>query len=107
MEIQGVYAAIATKNMPAAEAFYTTLFEREPDDRPMDGLIRWRNVAGANIQLFLNKQNAGSSAAATGVTVVNNKDRVLSAVVRRPCAAHLERGTVRSICGETVSNPAS
>ena len=61
MEIQGIYAAIATNDMPASEKFYTTLFGREPDDRPMDGLIQWREVAGANIQVFSNDDNAGSS----------------------------------------------
>lgn len=61
MEIQGIYAAIASDDMPASEKFYTTLFGREPDDRPMDGLIQWREVAGANIQVFRNDENAGSS----------------------------------------------
>ncbi|WP_026792271.1 VOC family protein [Pleomorphomonas oryzae] len=60
MQIQGIYAAIASANMDVAEAFYTQLFDREPDDRPMDGLIQWRNVAGANIQIFLDKLHAGS-----------------------------------------------
>jgi len=48
MQIQGIYAALATASMANAEQFYTQLFEREPDDRPMDGLIQWRDVAGAN-----------------------------------------------------------
>ncbi len=60
MQIQGLYAALATANMEIAEAFYTQLFDREPDDRPMDGLIQWRNVAGANIQIFFDKMHAGS-----------------------------------------------
>jgi predicted enzyme related to lactoylglutathione lyase len=47
--------------MAASERFYTTLFGREPDDRPMDGLVQWRDVGGANVQLFLNEENAGSS----------------------------------------------
>lgn len=60
MQIQGIYAALATANMEIAETFYTQLFDREPDDRPMDGLIQWRNIAGANIQIFLDKLHAGS-----------------------------------------------
>lgn len=60
MQIQGIYAALATTSMKSAEAFYTRLFEREPDDRPMDGLIQWRNIAGANIQIFRDEKNAGS-----------------------------------------------
>ena len=60
MQIQGIYAALATANMDRAEKFYTQLFERGPDDRPMDGLIQWRDVAGANIQIFHDEENAGS-----------------------------------------------
>jgi predicted enzyme related to lactoylglutathione lyase len=59
MQIQGIYAALATASMDRAETFYTRLFGRGPDDRPMDGLIQWRNVAGANIQIFRDKENAG------------------------------------------------
>ncbi|WP_246826313.1 VOC family protein [Rhizobium binae] len=59
MLIQGIYAALATADMDKAEKFYTRLFDREPDDRPMEALIQWRNVAGANIQIFLDKENAG------------------------------------------------
>lgn len=61
MRIQGIYAAIAATDMAAAEAFYTILFDRGPDDRPMPSLIQWRNVAGANIQIFESPANAGSS----------------------------------------------
>jgi len=60
MQIQGIYAALATASMDRAESFYTRLFGRGPDDRPMDGLIQWRNVAGANIQIFQDAEHAGS-----------------------------------------------
>ncbi|MGX5841694.1 VOC family protein [Mesorhizobium sp. ArgA1] len=59
MHIQGVYAALTTKDMKRAEQFYSILFGREPDDRPMDNLIQWRDVAGANIQLFRDETSAG------------------------------------------------
>ena len=63
MRIQGIYAAVAAEDMRASEAFYTKLFGRGPDDRPMDSLIQWRDVAGANVQIFLNEKNAGASMA--------------------------------------------
>lgn len=59
MQIQGIYATLTATDMERAETFYTTLFGRSPDDRPMDGLIQWRDVAGANIQLFLDEKSAG------------------------------------------------
>lgn len=52
MRIQGIYLALVVSDMSAAEQFYATLFGRGPDDRPMDGLIQWRDVEGANIQVF-------------------------------------------------------
>ena len=60
MQIQGIYAALATADINKAEEFYTYLFGREPDDRPMDGLIQWRNLAGANVQIFEDGKTAGS-----------------------------------------------
>lgn len=60
MRIQGIYAAVATTRLESAEKFYTQLFGRGPDDRPMQSLIQWRGVAGANIQVFHDPDNAGS-----------------------------------------------
>ncbi|MGX5843612.1 VOC family protein [Mesorhizobium sp. ArgA1] len=60
MQIQAIYAALAAANMDQAEQFYTLLFERGPDDRPMEGLIQWRDIAGANIQIFHDQEHAGS-----------------------------------------------
>jgi len=71
MRIQGIYAALAAADMSASQAFYTKLFGRGPDDHPMDSLIQWRDVAGANVQVFLNKKNAGASLA---TIVVPNMD---------------------------------
>jgi predicted enzyme related to lactoylglutathione lyase len=59
MQILGIYAALIVSDIARAERFYTMLFERGPDDRPMAGFIQWRNVAGANIQLFEDAAQAG------------------------------------------------
>jgi predicted enzyme related to lactoylglutathione lyase len=59
MRIQAIYAALSTADIAAAENFYTQLFDRGPDDRPMPGLIQWRDVAGANFQIFENREDAG------------------------------------------------
>jgi len=60
MRIQGIFAALNTADLAAAERFYAQLFAREPDDRPIKGLIRWRDVTGANIQIFESPSNAGA-----------------------------------------------
>lgn len=72
MQIQAIYATLATASMDKAEKFYARLFEREPDDRPMDGLIQWRNVAGANIQVFHDEENAGSGRLTVVVPKMDN-----------------------------------
>ena len=79
MRIQGIYAAIAAADMAASEDFYTKLFGRGPDDRPMDNLIQWRNVAGANIQVFVSPANAGASLATIVVPDMDEARTTLSA----------------------------
>ena len=61
MNIQGLFAAASVADMERAEAFYTALLGRGPDDRPMDSLIQWRPLDGAGIQLFHDADKAGNS----------------------------------------------
>lgn len=59
-----------------------------PDDRPMETLIQWRDIAGANFQLFRNDAKAGYSLCAI---VVPNMDDARAALKR----ASLALGDVR------------
>lgn len=60
MDIHELYAAVVVSDVERAEGFYTALLGRGPDDRPMDGLIQWRNLAGgAGIQVVLDEQRSG------------------------------------------------
>ena len=62
MEIQGLYAVASVSDMDRSEAFYAALLGREPDDRPMDGLIQWRAIGtAAGIQVSLDAEKAGHS----------------------------------------------
>lgn len=60
MEIQGIYAASRSLAWTPRRSSIPNFSTGKPDDRPMDGLIQWRNIAGANIQIFRDKENAGS-----------------------------------------------
>jgi predicted enzyme related to lactoylglutathione lyase len=61
VDIQGLFAAAAVSEMERGEEFYTALLGRRPDDRPMDGLIQWRDIVGqAGIQVVLDEQRAGN-----------------------------------------------
>lgn len=62
MKIDYVYAAVFVSDMDASEAFYSKVFGRVPDDRPIPTLIQWRNVTGkAGIQLFHDPGKSGNS----------------------------------------------
>jgi catechol 2,3-dioxygenase-like lactoylglutathione lyase family enzyme len=80
MRIQAIYAALATIDIERSERFYVHLFGRDPDDRPMAGLIQWRDVAGANIQLFLDETNAGSGRLTIVVPDMSEARRSLEAI---------------------------
>lgn len=66
MEIQGLFAVASVSEMERGEAFYTALVGRPPDDRPMDGLIQWRGIGTAGIQVALDPTKAGHN----GITIV-------------------------------------
>ena len=59
MDIIGLYAAVTAADMARAEAFYTALFGRGPDDRPMEGLIQWRDLGGVGHVQFHDAEAAG------------------------------------------------
>jgi predicted enzyme related to lactoylglutathione lyase len=47
--------------MGAAEPWYTALLEREPDARPMAGLLEWHVTTGGGVQLWAEPERAGRS----------------------------------------------
>lgn len=61
MRIDSIFAVVTTADMDRSEAFYAALFGRDPDDRPMDGLIQWRVPAGAGLQVVADSDRAGTA----------------------------------------------
>jgi catechol 2,3-dioxygenase-like lactoylglutathione lyase family enzyme len=51
MKLQKTYVALLTKNLEAAEDWYTKLLGRGPDYRPMDTLVQWELSAGGGLAL--------------------------------------------------------
>lgn len=60
MEILELYATVCVSEIEHSAAWYARLIGREPDDRPMDGLVQWRGPAGGGLQLFRDTARAGS-----------------------------------------------
>jgi predicted enzyme related to lactoylglutathione lyase len=59
--------AQCTVNDPvSAERWYTTLFGRGPDARPMDGLIEWHPVDGNGLQVYCEPERSGRSTVVFG-----------------------------------------
>ena len=62
MKVDYVYAAVSSADLERAEAFYSKVLGRKADDRPMESLIQWRDIAGAGIQVFADRGKAGHGA---------------------------------------------
>lgn len=61
MDIRTVFAVACVSDMERSIAWYRRLLGREPDDRPMEGLVQWRYGRGAGIQLVLDGERSGRS----------------------------------------------
>ncbi|RFU20745.1 VOC family protein [Geodermatophilus marinus] len=73
MTFRGVLAQATVRDLPAAERWYTTLFGRRPDARPMDGLLEWHLTGGSGVQVWVEPPRAGGS---TVVLDVDGLDEV-------------------------------
>jgi catechol 2,3-dioxygenase-like lactoylglutathione lyase family enzyme len=60
MNLQKIYPALLTGDLPAAEAWYTKLLGRGPDYRPMDTLLHWELSDQAGLMLSSSDEIAGS-----------------------------------------------
>jgi hypothetical protein len=61
MAVTNALAGVAVKELAAAVAWYSRLFDRPPDTRPMEGLAEWSFPAGGWMQVFEDGGRAGRS----------------------------------------------
>lgn len=59
--IRRVLAHCTVTDLDRAEEWYTRLFGREPDARPMPGLIEWHLGASFGVQVWSEPERAGKS----------------------------------------------
>lgn len=59
MHISGIFAVACVSETERSVEWYTRLFGRAPDDRPMEGLVQWRSSESAGLQLVLDAGKAG------------------------------------------------
>jgi predicted enzyme related to lactoylglutathione lyase len=86
--ITGALASMTVSDLDRAEAWYTALFGRGPDARPMTGLLEWHTGAGAGVQVWLEPGRAGGSGA---TLATDDLDAVAGAVHDGPTAATSSR----------------
>lgn len=80
---RGLLGHCTVTDEAAAERWYSRLLDREPDDRPMPGLLEWHLGDGFGLQIWAEPERAGHS------TVVIDVDEV-DAVAARLTAAGVE-----------------
>jgi catechol 2,3-dioxygenase-like lactoylglutathione lyase family enzyme len=61
MPIRKIYAHLSCSDLGESIDWFTRLFGRAPDSRPMAGLAEWHHHANAGFQLFENSKDAGHS----------------------------------------------
>lgn len=67
MTFTRVSAEMIVSDHDAAVAWYERLFDRPPDERPMDGLAEWQLTDTGWVQVFADPARAGRSAMMLGV----------------------------------------
>ncbi|WP_336920886.1 VOC family protein [Aquipuribacter sp. SD81] len=61
MTFSHVLAGAVVSDLDAAETWYTTLFGRGPDARPMPGLLEWHLASGSGLQVWRDADRSGVS----------------------------------------------
>lgn len=62
MNLQKIYTALLTKDLAAAEVWYTKLLGRGPDSRPMNTLLHWELFDHGGLAISSDDEIAGRGA---------------------------------------------
>lgn len=84
MGITGALASMTVSDLDRAEVWYTALFGRGPDARPMTGLLEWHTGAGAGVQVWAEPGRAGRS----GATLATDDLDAVAAALTEAGVAH-------------------
>lgn len=77
--IRRVLANCTVTDLDRAEKWYTRLFDREPDARPMSGLIEWHLGDTFGLQVWSEPDRAGQSSVVLDETDLDHAAARLSA----------------------------
>lgn len=67
MPIQTIFAPVSCSDIDASTQWYEKLFGKPPLRKPMPGLAEWQFSDSAEVQLFEDREKAGTSTLTLGV----------------------------------------
>jgi predicted enzyme related to lactoylglutathione lyase len=106
MVIVNALAGIMVSDLTTAEAWYEQLLDRPADSRPMDGLAEWKLANGGWIQVFEDRERAGSSSVTFLVSGLEDQLAELKAkgisVDRTTTSHYVKTATVTDPAGNRV-----
>jgi predicted enzyme related to lactoylglutathione lyase len=79
MQIRSVLAQATVRDGHEAEQWYSMLFGRAPDSRPMDGLLEWHFGDAMGVQVWTEPDRAGRSSLALEVADIDSVAEQLAA----------------------------
>lgn len=68
MTIEHVLAQATVSDLADAERWYSVVLDRQPDARPMSGLIEWYMGDTSGVQVWAEPERAGRSSIVLGVS---------------------------------------
>lgn len=99
MSIESVLAQATVSDSAVAEEWYTKLFDRQPDARPMDGLIEWHVRSDAfGVQVWAEPDRAGRSAMVFG-------ESDLDRLAERLRAAGIDNQGLQQVTASRIISP--
>lgn len=84
MELTAIYAHLSCHDLARSAIWFAALFGREPDARPMQGLVEWHNGQHAGFQLFQDGGHAGQGTLTLIVPDIQSEHRRLVANALEP-----------------------
>jgi predicted enzyme related to lactoylglutathione lyase len=79
VDVTSVLAQATVTDLDRAERWYAALFGRDPDSRPMDGLLEWHLTGGSGVQVWREPDRSGRSTVVLGVRDLDDAARALAA----------------------------
>jgi predicted enzyme related to lactoylglutathione lyase len=106
MAIINALAGIMVGDLTTAEAWYEDVLARPADSRPMEGLAEWKLANGGWIQVFQDKERAGSSSVTFLVSGLDDQLAELKAkgisIDRTTTSDYVKTATVSDPAGNRV-----